>query len=306
MVVFELERYATEDGPGIRTVVFLKGCNLRCTWCQNPESHLMKPQVMYYKNQCAGCKKCVAACPTSSISFVIPFGYVTDHDTCILCGACVDVCFYNARKIIGEERSVESLFEEIMKDRSFYEESGGGVTFSGGEPLLQADELGVLAGMLKKEGIHTALETAGHVSWEQFQKVLPHVDLVYHDLKHIDSQMHKTHTGVPLKKILSNISRLSREHGNVIVRIPVVPGFNDDTATVTSMMEFLSEKTAVRKVELLPFHRLGAAKYEGLGRIYSMARVQNLPKESCEPFAEIGRRLGLDVQVGADQAGRES
>ncbi|MCF7943545.1 MAG: glycyl-radical enzyme activating protein [Spirochaetia bacterium] len=306
MVVFELERYATEDGPGIRTVVFLKGCNLRCTWCQNPESHLIKPQVMYYKNQCVDCKKCVAACPTKSVSHVIPFGYITDHNTCILCGACVDACFYNARKIIGEEKSVEALFEEIMRDRCFYEESGGGVTFSGGEPLLQADELSVLARMLKKEGIHTALETAGHVKWEAFQKVLPHIDLVYHDLKHIDSQEHKTYTGVPLEQILSNISRLSREHGNVIVRIPVVPGVNDDPAAITSMMEYITKKTAVRKVELLPFHRLGAAKYEGLGWIYQMAAVQNLAKESCEPIAEIGRGLGLEVQIGADQEGQES
>lgn len=300
MFVFELERYATEDGPGIRTVVFLKGCNLRCTWCQNPESHMMKPQVMYYRNQCADCRKCLAACPTGSVSLVHPYGYISDPDTCILCGACVDACFYNARKIVGEERSVESLFEEILKDRSFYEESGGGVTFSGGEPLLQAGEVGLLARMLKHEGIHTALETAGFVKWEFFQEVLPHIDLVFHDLKHIDSEEHRKYTGAPLELILENISRLSREHENVIVRIPVIPGVNNAPATIRGMMEFLKDKTSVRRVELLPFHRLGAGKYEGLGRDYAMAKVDNLPRESCEPLAEIGRRLGLHVQVGAE------
>lgn len=299
MFIFELERYATEDGPGIRTVVFLKGCNLRCTWCQNPESHLMKPQVMYYRSQCTACERCLASCPTSSVSLIQPYGYITDASTCTLCGTCVDVCFYNARKIVGEERSVESLFDEILRDRSFYEESGGGVTFSGGEPLLQAEEVLLLARMLKEEGIHTALETAGFVKWEVFEKILPHIDLFYHDLKHIDPEKHRIYTGAPLEPILRNIEKLSTVHGNVIVRIPVVPGINNDIDTITGMMDFLSGTTGVKNVELLPFHRLGVGKYEGLGWNYEMAKVENLPREACEPLADIGRRLGLEVRVGA-------
>jgi len=300
VTVFELERYATEDGPGIRTVVFLKGCNLRCTWCQNPESHRMKPQVMYYRTQCSACEKCISACPAGSISLVDPYGYITDPTSCILCGTCVDNCFYNARKIVGEERDVDSLLGEILRDRRFFEESGGGVTFSGGEPLLQAEEVSLLAGKLKKEGIHTALETAGFVKWEVFEKVLPFIDLFYHDLKHIDSEEHRKYTGVPLEPILRNIARLSRNHENVLVRIPVIPGINNDRNTMEGMLRFLAEKTEVRKVELLPFHRLGVGKYEGLGWNYEMSGVDNLSREACEPLAELGKLFGLVVQVGAD------
>ncbi len=300
MDVFEIERYATEDGPGIRTVVFLKGCNLRCHWCQNPESQLRKPQVMYYQKQCVGCGKCVEACPNGSVHLKEPFGYITDHDTCILCGACVDACFYSARKIVGESYSIEVLFQELMKDKAFYEESDGGVTFSGGEPLLQAEEIARTAEILTQEGIHIAVETAGHVSWDKFQALLPFVDLFYIDLKHIDSDQHKYYTGVRNELILENIQKLSRLHSQVIVRIPIIPGVNNTVEVVTKMFKFLSEETGITKVELLQYHRLGMAKYQGLGMQYLMENAENMTKEACEPFAEIGRQMGLAVSVGAE------
>ena len=297
--VFEIERYATEDGPGIRTVVFFKGCNLRCRWCQNPESHCPHPQVMYYRNRCVACRRCLEACPAEAIREIPPFGFITDHQRCRLCGACVDECFSGARKIVGQRMSIDAIMEEIRRDRAFYDESGGGVTFSGGEPLLQADAVRELARRCREEGLHTAVETAGSLPWPKIHGALPWLDLLYFDMKHIDSEMHRRYTGVPLDLILANLRRVSEGFENLVVRIPVVPGVNATGQTMRRMFSFLLEKTKVRRVELLPFHRLGLAKYEGLGMDYAMAEVDNMSKEDCVPFAEIGRKLGLSVRVGA-------
>jgi pyruvate formate lyase activating enzyme len=195
--------------------------------------------------------------------------------------------------------SLDAIMDEIRRDRTFYDESGGGVTFSGGEPLLQADAVRELARRCREEGIHTALETAGHVAWVNIEGLLPWLDLLYFDLKHIDSEQHRRFTGAPLDLILSNLSRVSDCFENLVVRIPVVPGVNAAEQTMSRMFSFLLENTKARRVELLPFHRLGLAKYEGLGMSYAMAQVDNLSKADCSSFAEIGRQLGLAVQVGA-------
>ncbi len=300
--VFDIERYAVEDGPGIRTVVFFKGCNLHCTWCQNPESHGMKPQVMYYRDQCASCGKCVIACPVGAVRDSPPDGFLTDHARCTLCGACVDACFYSARKIVGRQMTVGAIMDEILKDRAFYESSAGGVTFSGGEPLLQAEAVLELAKRCRAESIHTALETAGFIRWEHIERLLPWLDLLYFDFKHIDSETHHRLTGVPNELILENIRKAAEAFENLVVRIPVVPSVNADMETLSRMFSFLVDQTRVRTVELLPFHRLGGGKYAGLGMEYAFETVANLSKEDCLPFAEAGRRLGLAVGVGAQGA----
>ncbi len=299
MNVFEIERYATEDGPGIRTVLFLKGCNLRCIWCQNPESQQPQPQIMYSQKKCAACETCVHVCPTAAVSRRDPFGYVTDHDKCILCGECVDRCFYGARQIIGEKYTVEDLLKEIMKDKTYYDESGGGVTVSGGEPLLQFKELNDLLFRLKDRGVHTALETAGFVDWRIIENISRMVDLFYFDFKHIDSQLHEKYTGVPNELILENLKKLSYLHKNLVIRIPVIPGINEKEEILGRMFNHLVNETGVRQVELLPYHRLGMGKYHGLGWEYEMGDIDNLSREDCEAYAEIGRRLGLEVRVGA-------
>lgn len=299
MDVFEIERYATEDGPGIRTVIFLKGCNLSCIWCQNPESQQSQPQLMYYQEKCTGCEACVHVCPTGAVRRKDPFGYVTDHGKCILCGKCVDRCFYGARQIIGEKYTVDDLITEIMKDKTYYDESGGGVTFSGGEPLLQAKELHELLSRLGDKGIHRALETAGYVNWKIIEDIYRMVDLLYMDFKHIDSRVHKKYTGVSNELILENLKKLSFLHKNLVIRIPVIPGVNESSEILTRMFTHLARETGAQRVELLPYHRLGMGKYHGLGWEYKMGDIGNLSREDCEAYAEIGRRLGLDVQVGA-------
>jgi pyruvate formate lyase activating enzyme len=254
---------------------------------------------MYYQKKCVACETCVNVCPTGSVSLIDPFGYITNHDTCILCGECVDKCFYGAREIIGKEYSVDSLVEEVLKDKSYYEESDGGVTFSGGEPLLQWKELNELLQRLKEEHIHVALETAGHIKWEIIDGLRSKIDLFFFDLKHIDSDLHKKYTGVPNELILENMKKLSSLHENITSRIPVIPGVNEDEQTLKRMYGFLLEETNIRRVELLPYHRLGMSKYHGLGRQYQMGNIDNLSRDACEPYAELGRTLGLEVQVGA-------
>ncbi|MCK5251242.1 MAG: glycyl-radical enzyme activating protein [Spirochaetaceae bacterium] len=297
--VFDIERYATEDGPGIRSVVFFKGCNLRCHWCQNPESHSSSSQIMYYRKQCISCGRCVEACHTDAIHDAQPFRFVTDHVKCDLCGKCIDVCFTNSRKIIGRQIPLDEIMGELRKDKPFYDESGGGVTFSGGEPLLQAEAVQYLARSCREEGINTALETAGFVPWSVFEKIHPWLNLLYIDLKHIDTDTHRMYTGVPIEPILENIRRAGEIFENIIVRIAVIPGVNDSPDIQRRMLGFLAGETAVRNVELLPFHRLGLAKYEGLGMRYAMENADNMRKSDCEPFAVIGRGMGLKIRVGA-------
>jgi len=297
--IFDIERYATEDGPGIRTVVFLKGCNLRCAWCQNPESHSPLPQVMYYQDRCVACGRCVAACPAGAISRVESYGYITDHAACTRCGACVDACLSGARELLGKAMTPEELMAEIEKDHQYYTTSGGGVTFSGGEPLLQSEGLKELLQLCKAAGISAAMETAGCAPYGNLEDLFPWLNLLFFDLKHIDGEIHRQWTGVPLDLITENIKKASTDFSNLIIRIPIIPGFNDSSSVLDRMFEFLARETRVSKVQLLPFHRLGLNKYEGLGLKYAMREVKNLGKEDCEPFAVYGRSCGLDVSVGA-------
>jgi len=297
-VIFDIERYATQDGPGIRTVIFFKGCNLHGCWCQNPESQSAKPQIMYYMNLCKGCERCIALCPNQAIQRHDTFGFVSDPDLCVACGKCVANCYFDARKLLGKTRTVSEIMREIRKDKPYYDFSGGGVTFSGGEPLLQAEFIISLARQCHEEGIHTAIETAGHIPWETFDRLLPYLDLVFFDVKHIDPRLHKKYTGVSNERILDNLKKLSAVFTPLIIRIPVIPGYNDSVDVQQRIYEFVKQLPRLERVELLPYHRLGTTKYKGLGRKYTL-HADSLKREDLRHLTTLGQTVGIPIRIGA-------
>ncbi len=249
-VIFDITRNSFVDGPGIRTTVFFKGCNLRCAWCHNPESQLFQPQMMFYQDKCTGCGMCKAKCPNHL-------------ETCTLCGICEMYCMADARRICGKTYSMEDVLAEVVKDKSFYDHSGGGVTFSGGECMLQTEFLAEILKRCKEAGIHTAVDTAGHVAWEKFEQVLPYTDLFLYDVKSMDSEVHEKHTGVGNKLILENLSKLFASGAKVWIRMPIMAGVNDSEEEIRALRELVHGKA--EKIELLPYHAMGEHKYQGLG-----------------------------------------
>lgn len=239
-VIFDIQKNSFVDGPGIRTTVFFKGCNLRCKWCHNPESQSSKPEIMFYADKCTGCGRCRG---------------ITADDTDF-------VCFNDAKQICGREYTADEVFAEVVKDKTFYENSGGGVTFSGGECMLQIDFLCEILKKCKESGIHTAVDTAGNVPWERFEKILPYTDLFLYDIKAFSEELHKEGTGVSNSLILENLKRLSCGE-EIIIRIPVIGGYNDNIGELTRIAEFL-KGIEYSKVELLPYHAMGEHKYDAL------------------------------------------
>lgn len=251
--IFDIQRTSFVDGPGIRSTVFFKGCNLSCAWCHNPESQSFKPQMMFYKDKCKGCGKCKEVCPHH-------------FENCGLCGKCTVYCPANARKVCGKEYSVDEVLAEVMKDKAFYDNSGGGVTFSGGECMLQ---IGFLAEILKKckeNGIHTAVDTAGHIPFESFEKILPYTDLFLYDIKLFDSQKHKQYVGVGNELIFENLKKLFESNAKIWIRIPVIPEVNDSIEEMKKIKKFLDSCGTPEKVELLPYHAMGENKYCAIGK----------------------------------------
>lgn len=249
---FDIQRCSLVDGPGIRTTVFLKGCNLHCAWCHNPESQDVAPVMMFYKHKCIACGKCLQVCP-----------YALKN--CDFCGRCEDYCPTGAREICGKTASTESILAVIKKDCEYYERSGGGVTFSGGECMLQHEALGEILHMCKMCGISTAVDTAGAVPWTWFEYILPDTDILLYDIKCWDENVHKTYTGMSNRLILENLEKLSNRCAEkIIVRIPVIPGVNTSENEMRSIADFL-RKNSLTHIELLPYHKMGEHKYEDLG-----------------------------------------
>ena len=251
--VFDIARGSYVDGPGIRTTVFFKGCNLRCAWCHNPESQSPKPQLMFYKNKCTGCGKCLEKCP-HALEF------------CDTCGKCTIYCPADARSVCGKEYGTDELLSIILKDKLFYETSGGGVTFSGGECMLYPDFLEEILKKCKENGISTAVDTAGHVPFELFERVLPHTDLFLFDVKCMDSERHKKYVGVGNELILQNLAKLLEAGVRVIVRVPVVAGVNDSMDDMLALKSFIDAHGSTTAVDLLPYHSMGEHKYAAIGK----------------------------------------
>lgn len=252
-VIFNIQQTSFVDGPGIRTTVFFKGCNLRCAWCHNPESHCRHPQLLVHKEKCVGCGRCASVCPHQL-------------QTCDGCGQCVSACLQDARELCGKKMSADEVFFRIAKDRIFFEASGGGVTFSGGECMLQIEFLAEILPMCKMSGIHTAVDTAGDVPWGYFEKILPYTDLFLYDVKAMDNDTHKQYTGVGNARILDNLSRLLQMKKAVWVRIPIIPGVNDTKQEMEAVKVFYQKYGYPEKTELLPYHKMGEHKHEMLGQ----------------------------------------
>lgn len=294
-MIFDIKRYAIHDGPGIRTTLFFKGCPLHCWWCHNPEGQSFDPELMIWPERCINCRTCVSACPNSAVS-TANGSIVTDRSKCKACGVCAEKCPANAREIVGKKFSVDGLMQEAEKDVPFYDESGGGITISGGEPLAQPMFLNAFSSACKKEGIHVALDTNGYAKTEIVMKVSRNVDLFLYDLKVMDDKKHKLHTGVSNKLILKNLKRLDSLGKRIIVRFPLIPSVNSDEENVRSMSDFVSRLKNVEEIDILPYHRLGVEKAKRLGK--TAKSFKNLSNEMVENIAKELKSFGLKVKIG--------
>jgi pyruvate formate lyase activating enzyme len=296
-LVFNIQKYSVQDGPGIRTTVFLKGCPLCCEWCHNPESISPRREIVVVSQRCSACGECRAACPFGE-SIAGEGALPARIEQCMLCAACVDACPTGARQMIGREMTVVEVLEAVVKDRIFYEDSGGGVTISGGEPLSQPRFLKALAQSLRAAGIHVALDTTGFGCTEHLLAAASFSDLVLYDLKAIDEARHRKLTGVSNRSILENLKALNDVHHNIWIRLPVVPGFNDAVEDLEKIAAFVAGLRSVTLVNLLPFHRSGLHKYERLGWSHSMDGVETPSAALMERAADVFRRLGLPTKIG--------
>ena len=280
-MIFDIERNSYVDGPGIRTTVFLKGCPLSCVWCHNPESQSFEKQIMFYKSKCIGCGKCREVCPNNLKS-------------CDFCGKCELYCPADARKICGKEYTIDEVLKEIVKDKPFYENSGGGVTLSGGEPLAQYDFSLELLKKAKENGIHTAIETCGYAEKSKILEIAMYVDLFLFDCKETDPELHKKYTGVDNKIILDNLKALSDAGSKIILRCPIIPGFNDRAEHFKGISEIADKFSGIEHIEIEPFHPLGESKYSALNREY--ADIQPPDAETVDNWIEQ-IKLGTKKEV---------
>lgn len=298
-MIFDIKRYAIHDGPGIRTTVFLKGCPLNCLWCHNPEGKAREQEFMWWKERCIECRDCQNACTKGAISFSDD-SLLLDKRKCDLCGACVDACHSQALRLVGKKMTVTQVIKEIEKDMVFYDESSGGVTFSGGEPLMQPYFLHSLLKACKELGIHTAVDTCGYVNSEVLLKISKHVDLFLYDLKVINEEKHMKFTGVSSKLILENLKKLSQSEQKIIVRFPLVPGVNDDEKDILALGAFVSSLKNIRELSILPYHKAGVEKFKRLEKPADLFFIKHPP--SAETLSEIETKLkdfGLKIQIGA-------
>ncbi len=288
--VFNVQRYSLHDGPGIRTTVFLKGCPARCLWCHNPESQAVGPEVIRVETRCASCGTCETVCPHGAP----PPG----SGRCTACGACVEACPAGARELVGRATTVDEVMVEVLRDRIFFQDSGGGVTFSGGEPLAQLEFLRALLTAARGHGLHTAVDTCGFAPREDLLGLVPLVDLFLFDVKLIDDERHRELTGLPTGPILHNLRALAEAHPSVWIRVPIVPGHTDDEADVAAIAALVDELPQIRHVSLLPFHATGGAKARRLGRPAALESLPPPPPERMETLAGLFRERGLAVSIG--------
>ncbi|MCT4542328.1 MAG: glycyl-radical enzyme activating protein [Vallitalea sp.] len=293
-MIFNIQRFSLHDGPGIRTIIFLKGCGLRCKWCSNPESQNTKKQIMYIEKNCINCNKCMEVCPTGAIQ--LQNDKKISYEKCTLCGKCVEVCYAEALEMTGENATVKEVCDIIMKDSVYYRRSGGGVTLSGGEALLQPKFARDILKACKNNGINTAIETAAFVTKESLKLVLPYTDLVLLDIKIMEDELHKKYTGQSNETILENAKYIA-QHCNTIIRIPIIPGVNDTESNIRDTVNF-AKKININEIHLLPYHRLGTNKYEYLGCSYEMKSTNVPTNNQINELKNIVNSYGLKCRIG--------
>jgi pyruvate formate lyase activating enzyme len=298
-IIFNVQHYSIHDGPGIRTTVFMKGCPLRCAWCQNPESQKLQPELFFNAEACTGCGSCVQVCPVKAIE-IVEGKSKTNRKLCSGIGKCAEVCPNEARTLMGRVVTAGEVFKEVNGDSIFYQRSGGGVTLSGGDPVAQPEFSISILKLCKDAGIHTAIETSGCVKWEILSQILNYVDLVLYDFKEMEPAKHKTHTGVSNALILDNVRKIYHERQiPLLARVPVVPGFNDSVENITATARFVANELGKDvKVHLLPYHRLGETKYERLEYISTTTSIKPPTDEQMAKLNEIVASFGLTVAIG--------
>jgi len=297
-LIFDIKRYSINDGPGIRATIFFKGCPLNCQWCHNPESISPKVQKLFTAAKCIGCGECCRVCPVDACSLT-PDGVVTDGDLCTLCGKCAEVCPTLATEMSGRYYSVEDLLEVVKKERPFFDQSGGGITFSGGEPLLYSEFLIEVLEACGRQGVHRAVDTSGFVKKETLLEVAQHTDLFLYDLKMLDAEKHKRYTGVDNRLILDNLAALAEYGAEVQVRIPLIGGVNDDDDSVAAMATYIADLPGEKRaVSILPFHDVARGKDEKLGQERDLATLYEPGADALQKVIDVFAGYGLTATIG--------
>ena len=295
--IFNIERHALHDGPGIRTLVFIQGCAMRCRWCSNPEGLEAVPKLMVNQKLCHGCFDCIAACPKGALSKGDD-RIAIDRSKCDVCGACTERCFYDALSVAGKSMTADEVLDVVLRDAAFYATSGGGVTLSGGEPTLQPDFSAELLQKCRACGVGTAIETCGHAKPQGFAAVAVHTDIFLFDIKHVDDGKHKIFTGVGCDLIRENYRIAVSLGRQLIVRIPVIPGFNDTYEELAAIADFVTAEGGADMVHLLPYHCLGLPKYQALGMDYPMGDVPGMSMETARALLRaFDGRINATIEV---------
>jgi glycyl-radical enzyme activating protein len=299
-LITDIQKYSIHDGDGIRTTVFFKGCGLKCVWCHNPETQSYKRQLLFQEEKCVGCGSCVGVCPKGAITLQDGKA-VTDRTACEACGECVDYCNLNLREISGKEYTVDELVKELRKDEMFYEESGGGVTLSGGEVMTaDIDYIEALVKKLHHLGVTVTIDTCGQAPFENYVRIIPYVDTFLYDIKIMDSEIHKKYMGAGNELILSNLEKLSQSGARIYIRIPTIKEVNGSDEAMKNIIAYLQQKKInVAKVNLLPYHNTGSGKYSRIGKCYEGNDLHAPDNEEMNHFVELFREAGFhNIKIG--------